>query len=63
MDARTKIYLSREEYSAIIKLAVADLRSLDDEIRYLLRCELERRGLIIQEEAQPEREVTHESAG
>jgi len=62
MDPRTKISLSREEYSAIIKLAVDDLRSLDDEIRYLLRCELERRGLINQEEAQPEREVTHESA-
>lgn len=56
MDARTKVSLSREEYSAVIKLAVSELRSIDDEIRYLLRCELERRGLI---KPQPE-EVTND---
>jgi len=59
---RFKPPLTDDEYTAILKLAIQDLRSIDDEIRYLLRCELERRGLINQEADQPVRGATHESA-
>jgi len=59
MDARIRVDLTRDEYSAIIKLAMQELRPLNDEVRYLIRCELERRGLI---KPQPE-EVANESTG
>ena len=46
MVARIKLTLRQTEYSALLKMAVAELRNPADQARYLLRCELTRRGLL-----------------
>jgi uncharacterized protein (UPF0216 family) len=43
---RIKLPLEQREYSALLKLSKAQLRSPDDQARYILRQELERCGLL-----------------
>ncbi len=43
---RLKVPLEQAEYSALLKVAVGDLRSPADQVRHILRQELERRGLL-----------------
>lgn len=46
MAVRLKLTLEQTEYSALIKLAVAELRNAPDQARHVLRQELIRRGLL-----------------
>lgn len=43
---RLKLPLEQAEYSALLRLARAELRSPDDQVRFIIRKELERRGLL-----------------
>jgi hypothetical protein len=43
---RLTVTLEQSEYSALLKVAVAELRNPSDQLRYILRRELERLGLI-----------------
>ena len=45
---RIRIILGPEEYTALEELARAELRPLEHQARYLLRHELEQRGLLIE---------------
>jgi len=45
MTKRLTIDLTEDERQALVKLAEADLRPAQDQIRFLLRSEAERRGL------------------
>jgi hypothetical protein len=49
-----KLPLEQAEYSALLKVAGDDLRNPVDQVRFLLRKELERRGLL----AKPAKEKT-----
>ena len=46
MVNRLRIVLEQAEYSALLKVAQAELRSPEDQLRHILRAELERRGLV-----------------
>ena len=46
MIARLKLTLSQEEYTALYKSALADLRSPSDQARFILRQELEKLGWL-----------------
>lgn len=46
MVTRIKLPLEQEEYSALLKLSQAELRSPGDQAHYILRRELERIGLL-----------------
>ena len=46
MVNRLTLTLEQPEYSALLKIAIAELRNPPDQVRYLLRQELERRGLL-----------------
>ena len=43
MTNRIVVTLEQQEFSALLKLAEADLRSPADELRFVLRLEIERR--------------------
>jgi hypothetical protein len=43
---RVRATLEQPEYSALLRIARAELRNPDDQIRYILRQELQRRGLL-----------------
>jgi hypothetical protein len=43
---RIKVELPQHEYTALLDLASAELRSPDDQLRYMLRQEAQRRGLL-----------------
>ena len=45
MIKRLTVTLEQPEYSALLKVAVAELRDPPDQLRQILRAELERRGL------------------
>ena len=47
--ARLKLPLGQAEYSALLKVAGDELRSPMDQVRFMLRQELERRGLLVNE--------------
>lgn len=57
MVTRVKVALDQPEYSALLRLAIDELRDPPDQLRHILRQELERRGLwpAPTEELQPER--------
>jgi hypothetical protein len=44
MVNRVTLTLEQPEYSALLKVALAELRSPQDQARYILRRELERHG-------------------
>ncbi|RLC96637.1 MAG: hypothetical protein DRI77_08315 [Chloroflexi bacterium] len=46
MVNRVVVTLEQPEYSALLKVARVELRDPRDQLRYILRCELERRGLL-----------------
>lgn len=43
---RIKIPLDQAEYSALLTVSLAEMRSPSDQVRFILRQELERRGLL-----------------
>jgi hypothetical protein len=43
---RLKLPLEQEEYTALLKMAGDELRNPTDQARFILRQELERRGLL-----------------
>ena len=51
MVVRLKIVLEQAEYSALFKMAMAELRNPPDQTRFILRSELERRGFLTMETA------------
>lgn len=58
---RIRIALRDTEYAALADLARAELRPLEHQARYLLRSELERRGLL-KDAAEPDEEHSGEVA-
>jgi len=46
MVSRVTVTLEQPEYSALLKVAVAELRNPQDQARHILRQELQRRGLL-----------------
>jgi len=63
---RLKILLEQPEYSALIQLAVKELRTPADQARLIVRLDLIQRGLLPENENQPthtqENFVPYESA-
>jgi hypothetical protein len=57
---RLKLPLEQVEYSALLKAAGDELRNPVDQVRFILRNELERRGLLAK--GGSNREVKHVSA-
>ena len=49
MVVRLKLVLEQAEYSALLKVALEELRNPSDQARYILRQELGRRGLLTSE--------------
>jgi hypothetical protein len=45
MVKRVTVPLEQREYSALLKMAIEELRNPPDQLRHILRQELERRGL------------------
>ena len=46
MVTRLKLVLEQAEYSALLKMASKELRDPADQVRHVLRAELERHGLL-----------------
>lgn len=46
MVTRLRLTLEQEEYTALLEVAAVELRNPGDQARYMLRRELERRGLL-----------------
>lgn len=44
--ARIKIPLHQEEYSALLRMAERELRPIDMQARWIIRCELKRHGFL-----------------
>jgi len=55
---QVRIYLSRDEYTGLVKLCELELRSLPDQIRQIVRRELQRRKLLPGEHKREGKEVT-----
>jgi hypothetical protein len=47
---RLKLPLEQAEFSALVKVAGVEMRSPSDQARFILRQELERRGLLATEQ-------------
>lgn len=60
MVNRLKLALDQAEYSALLKVATSELRSPDDQARYIVRQELTRRNLLPLEPPIEYTEVRHE---
>lgn len=58
MVNRVTVTLEQPEYSALLKMAVSELRNPQDQIRWLLRRELEARKLL--QPTPPKQESRHE---
>jgi hypothetical protein len=46
MVKRVTVRLEQQEYSALLDIAIEELRNPPDQLRHILRLELERRGLL-----------------
>lgn len=46
MTVQIKLSLPQEEYSALLQACIRDLRNPSEQTRYILRQELQRRGLL-----------------
>jgi hypothetical protein len=46
MPTRVRLSLEEEEFSALMKLATAELRNPSDQARHIVRLELQRIGLL-----------------
>lgn len=62
MVNRIKLTLEQPEYSALLKLAISELRSPDAQARYMLRREFERRGLLVTGPESPQTPAGEEQA-
>ena len=69
MINRVTVTLEQPEYSALLEVAVAELRSPSDQLRYILRRELERLRLIqppapasTAQRREPQQEASDDSA-
>ncbi len=60
MVNRLKLALDQAEYSALLKVATNELRSPDDQARYIVRQELTRRNLLPIEQPDEHMEARHE---
>lgn len=60
MVNRVIITLEQPEYSALLKMALSELRNPQDQIRWLLRRELESRKLLKPAPSPKATEATHE---
>ena len=49
MVRRITVPLPQKEYSALLELAIAELRNPPNQLRHILRQELQRRGLLLPE--------------
>ena len=58
MVNRLKIVLEQPEYSGLLEMSVSELRQPPDQVRFILRQELQRRGLLPKEQNQNERHKT-----
>jgi len=58
MVNRMTIALEQPEYAALLDVALSELRNPADQLRYMLRQELERRGLLPQEAARETMRIT-----
>ena len=47
-----QIALSQEELNALMKLSEQEIRAIDDQARFIIRAELERRGFITNSQQQ-----------
>jgi hypothetical protein len=50
MVNRLKLILDQQEFEAIYQIARKELRNPADQVRYMLRCELQKRGLLTNEQ-------------
>ncbi len=69
MVTRLKLALPQDEYSALLKMALAELRNPSDQIRHIVRHELQAKGLLPADLAapppatpKPEKEADHAPA-
>lgn len=60
MVTRVKLTLEQAEYTALPRAAITDLRNPLEEVRYILRSELIRRGYLDPDEFHFEEEATDE---
>lgn len=54
MVVRLKITLEQSEYTGLMKLALAEMRSPGDQLRYIVRQELINMGLLVEKDHQEE---------
>lgn len=61
MTNRVTVTLNQPEYSGLLDIAIAELRDPRDQIRFILRQELQRRGVLPKEEShnKPALEAQH----
>lgn len=62
MVNRIKVTLEQPEYSALLKKATAELRNPEDQIRYMVREELRRSGLLTEQYEGNHAELTRPAA-
>ncbi len=62
MITRLKVVLDQDEYSALLQVATNELRSIDNQVRYIVRQELTQRGLLATESSNASQEVLREAA-
>ena len=60
MVKRISITLEQDEYSALLKVAVDELRSISDQARFIIRSELLKLGLLEEIQSINVFEVEHE---
>lgn len=46
MVVRIRITVDQEEYGALLELALAEMRNVQDQVRFIIRKELEQRRLL-----------------
>jgi hypothetical protein len=61
MVIRLKLTLEQDEYSALLESALADLRNPSDQARFILRQELEKRGLLISKKSSSSHVIASEA--
>ena len=59
---RITVTLEQAEYSGLLEMAVRELRDPHDQLRHILRQELQQRGLLSPDSKGLESEVHHEQA-
>ena len=52
MVVRLKITIEQDEYSGLLKLALSEMRNPESQLRFILRQELEKMGLLLKKNDQ-----------